>query len=134
MVEALPDSRFGWRVAGGGHVDNERLASCGQPAAAVDGLVAAFAGEVAERLPRLIAALVHRDSAYLGESVRIALRDAHTLGGSAALLGEQEVSRSARRVEALLVRWRAEPVAGLLDDAAHEVDRLQHLLAGWARA
>jgi HPt (histidine-containing phosphotransfer) domain-containing protein len=85
------------------------------PEQAVAGLREAFAGEVAERLPRLHAALA---AGRPGD----ALRDAHTLGSSAAVVGEAEVSRAARAAEAALL-------AGQPADA--HVAALTALLDGW---
>ena len=62
------------------------------PPDAVADLLAAFAGEVAVRLPRLLADPLGPD----------ALRDAHTLGSSAVVVGRPEASRAARRLEAEL--------------------------------
>ena len=62
------------------------------PAEAVAELHAAFAGEVAVRLPRLLADPLGAD----------ALRDAHTLGSSAVVVGRPDASRAARRLEAEL--------------------------------
>lgn len=58
----------------------------------------AFRAEVAERLPRL-AATVHRAAAA---DLVDAVRDAHTLGSSAAVVGECEASRQARATEGAL--------------------------------
>jgi HPt (histidine-containing phosphotransfer) domain-containing protein len=59
------------------------------PASAVASLHAAFAAEVRERLPRLASL----------EDVTVARRDAHTLGSSAHIVGEREISALARAVE-----------------------------------
>lgn len=66
-------------MAGGAHDDATRVL-----------LREAFAGELAARLPRL-EALTDRPAAR---------RDAHTLASSAAVVGEPEISRLARAVEA----------------------------------
>ena len=82
---------------------------------ALAGLRAAFAGEVADRLPRLLLLL----DAPPGPD---ALRDAHALGSSAVVVGEGEASRCARALESELGQDRpdlerlAELVRGL---AAH---------------
>jgi HPt (histidine-containing phosphotransfer) domain-containing protein len=65
------------------------------PAEVVASLRAAFAEEVAARLPRLRGAV----DGVLGEDV---LRDAHTLASSAAVVGEPEASRLARELETLI--------------------------------
>ena len=66
------------------------------PPEALADLQAAFAGEVAVRLPRLLRHPLGAD----------ALRDAHTLGSSAVVVGRPEVSRAARSLEAELGRRR----------------------------
>ena len=67
------------------------------PPEAVAALREAFAGEVATRLPRLLALL----EAPPGPD---ALRDAHALGSSAVVVGERHASRTARALEAELAR------------------------------
>lgn len=64
----------------------------------------AFAGELAERLPRL-EALTDRTAAR---------RDAHTLASSATVVGEPEISRLARAVEADLDGGPREQLLALL--------------------
>jgi HPt (histidine-containing phosphotransfer) domain-containing protein len=86
------------------------------PEQAVAGLREAFAAEVAERLPRLHAAL----AAGRPEDT---LRDAHTLGSSALVVGEPVVGRVARAAEAAL----------LAGEPAHDrVAELAALLDRWA--
>jgi HPt (histidine-containing phosphotransfer) domain-containing protein len=68
------------------------------PESALAGLRAAFAEEVAERLPRLRAAAAGPDA----ELLRAALRDVHTLGSSAYVVGADEAARTARAAEAVL--------------------------------
>ncbi|MCU1594704.1 MAG: hypothetical protein JWO12_2096 [Frankiales bacterium] len=53
-----------------------------------------FAGELAKRLPRLVA---WNDG--VADDVEAAVRDAHTLATSAILVGEPEISRLARGAE-----------------------------------
>jgi HPt (histidine-containing phosphotransfer) domain-containing protein len=86
------------------------------PAQAVAGLREAFAAEVAERLPRLRAAVVD------GSAGATAVRDAHTLGSSAAVVGEPAACRAARAAEAALL-------AGA--PAREHVEELAALLEGW---
>ena len=95
------------------------------PAAALAGLQEAFAAEVAERLPRLRAAVDAGDPAGLDDVVR----DAHALGSSAAVMGEPEASRSARAAEALLVESPRRP--DVVDALRAHVDDLARELAGW---
>lgn len=95
------------------------------PPQALAGLREAFASELAERLPRLRAAVASVDDALLQQ----ALRDAHTLGSSAAIVGEADASRAARAAEALLAdRAEGAPVPPAL---AARVDELSTCLAGW---
>ena len=67
----------------------------GLPPEALAGLREAFAGEVASRLPRLMQLLD-------GPPGPDALRDAHALGSSAVVVGENDASRTARALEAEL--------------------------------
>ena len=93
------------------------------PEAALTGLREAFAEEVSERLPRLRAAAVTLDPDLLCD----ALRDLHTLGSSAYVVGADDAARTAREAETALVEkhpW-AEFV-GL-------VGELDARLAGWVR-
>ena len=65
------------------------------PPEALASLREAFAGEVEDRLPRLLTLLD-------GAPGPDALRDAHALGSSAVVVGEAEASRAARALEAEL--------------------------------
>ena len=69
------------------------------PPEAVAGLQEAFRAEVAERLPRLEAVRAGSPPDLLAD----ALRDAHSLGSSAVVLGEPEASRVARGIESALL-------------------------------
>ena len=91
------------------------------PPEAVAGLREAFAGEVASRLPRLLALLD-------GPPGPDALRDAHALGSSSVVVGENDASRTARALEAEL--------GGAADPAEllRLVRELQDRLAAWAPA
>lgn len=64
------------------------------PDGLLDSLREAFAGEVADRLPRLLAAV--DDPRAEPDVVR---RDVHTLASSAWVVGDEELSRAARVVE-----------------------------------
>lgn len=92
------------------------------PPEALASLRQAFAGEVEERLPRLLALLDRPPGAD-------ALRDAHALGSSAVVVGEAEASRTARALE-------AELGSEVPDTArcAELVRELAHRLAAWAPA
>ena len=100
-----------------------RTALRGLPDAAVASLCDAFADEVSERLPRVLQAARTRDPDLL----ELALRDVHTLGSSAFVLGENEAGRVARAVEALLLAGTdLTPLDAL-------VATLEGELAGWRR-
>lgn len=96
-----------------------------------ESLRTAFAGEVAERLPRLTSAVADRDPGRLREAVR----DAHALGSSAAVLGEPVASARARAAERHLAGLQdavpptSEPQAWAA--ASAEVGALREALAGW---
>ena len=93
------------------------------PEAALAGLREAFVEEVSERLPRLRAAAATLDPDLL----RAALRDVHTLGSSAYVVGEDDAARKARAAEAVLVD------DGSLDTFVLLVADLDALLSGWLR-
>ena len=83
----------------------QETARAALPAAAHVALREAFAAEVAERLPRIVAL---RDGQAPDETVR---RDVHTLASSAWVVGEPLISRLARDVEDDLLGG---PVAALV--------------------
>lgn len=93
----------------------------------------AFGGEVRTRLPRLedLARLPPEsgapDSALLSE----ALRDAHSLAGSAVVVGELAAARSARTLEAALDLHLQAPSSALPPAVSVEIDRLVNLLGSW---
>jgi HPt (histidine-containing phosphotransfer) domain-containing protein len=93
------------------------------PESALAGLREAFRDEVSERLPRLRAAATSSDP----ELLRDALRDVHTLGSSAYVVGEDDAARTARAAEAVLLEQRP------LSDFAALVAELDERLAGWLR-
>ena len=96
------------------------------PVVAIAGLREAFAAEVAERLPRLTGVVGRTD---LSELVT-AVRDAHALGSSAAVLGEPDASHCAREAERLLLGLHAGADASWFD-AGRAVDDLNTHLLGW---
>lgn len=101
------------------------------PESALAGLREAFAGEVATRLPRLQRLTDDPDV------VAQALRDAHTLGSSAVVVGELEASRCARALEVELAAHAAgaPSAAGALPPSAHaHVQMLTVLLSPWLAA
>lgn len=93
------------------------------PESALAGLREAFADEVTERLPRLREAARTLDRALLPE----ALRDVHTLGSSAYVVGENEAARTARAAEAVLID------DGPLESFAALVGELDQRLSWWVR-
>lgn len=93
------------------------------PESARESLREAFAEEVSERLPRLREAARTLDPALMPD----ALRDVHTLGSSAYVVGENVAARTARAAEAVLIDdGPLEAFAGLVAD-------LDKLLSGWVR-
>ena len=93
------------------------------PEAALAGLRDAFTDEVTERLPRLRSAAASLDAEHL----RDALRDVHTLGSSAFVVGEDDAARTARAAEAVLLD------EGSLEDFAGLVAELDRRLSRWVR-
>jgi HPt (histidine-containing phosphotransfer) domain-containing protein len=93
------------------------------PESALAGLREAFTAEVSERLPRLREAARTLDRHLLVE----ALRDVHTLGSSAYVVGENDAAVTARAAEAVLID------DGPLEAFAALVVELDKQLAGWVR-
>ena len=90
------------------------------PPEALAGLRLAFRAEVAEHLPRIRA--VHAGSCP--DELTGALRAAHSLAGSAAVLGEPVASRVARGIESSLS-------AGAQQEVPAQVDVFVSLLGAW---
>ncbi|MCW2573056.1 MAG: hypothetical protein JWO88_3114 [Frankiales bacterium] len=93
------------------------------PESALVSLREAFRDEVNERLPRLRDAAKKLEPAELEE----ALRDVHTLGSSAYVVGENDAARTARAAEAVLID------DGPLEAFAALVAQLDALLSAWLR-
>ena len=93
------------------------------PESAMASIREAFVGEVSERLPRLREAARTLDRAQLAE----ALRDVHTLGSSAYVVGENDAALTARAAEAILLD------DGPLEAFAALVAELDKRLSGWVR-
>jgi HPt (histidine-containing phosphotransfer) domain-containing protein len=93
------------------------------PESALASLREAFRDEVNERLPRLRDAAKTLDRGGLEE----ALRDVHTLGSSAYVVGENDAARTARAAEAVLID------DGPLEAFAALVGQLDTLLSSWLR-
>lgn len=101
-------------------------------AAMSDELVAslreAFTEEVVDRMPRLLAM---RTAAPGRDVLTQARRDAHSLAGSSAVVGQAEAARCARSVE-LQIETVLDDVPGPLPAALlTSVDLLETLLSGW---
>lgn len=100
-----------------------RAALARLPESVIADLREAFADEVTERLPRLREAAGSLEPRLMGQ----ALRDVHTLGSSAYVVGEDEAARTARAAEAVLVDdGPLEMFAGLVAD-------LDKRLCAWER-
>jgi HPt (histidine-containing phosphotransfer) domain-containing protein len=110
-------------TAGEGRTAPAQRAGSRLPEAALASLREAFADEVTERLPRLRAAAATHDR----ELLREALRDVHTLGSSAYVVGEDDAARTARAAEAVLTEEH--PLQEFTELVAH----LDAQLAGWLR-
>jgi HPt (histidine-containing phosphotransfer) domain-containing protein len=94
----------------------------------------AFAGEVAERLPRLLAAA--EELGEVGDAASRAASAAHALASSAAVMGQDDAAKAARECERLLAPYAAQgevpaPVAGAAADAA---DAVRVALRPWTQA
>jgi HPt (histidine-containing phosphotransfer) domain-containing protein len=100
-----------------------RAAVARLPESALAGLREAFKDEVTERLPRLREAGRTLDKALLTD----ALRDVHTLGSSAYVVGENDAARTARAAEAVLLD------DGPLESFAALIVELDTRLSGWVR-
>lgn len=126
-AEPEPDRRSGADVrdqAGAGAPAVRRL-----PADALAGLRTAYAGELAERLPRLrAAAAAARPDAGL---LAAACRDAHALASSSVVVGEVVAAAAARAVEAALLRHAVDGDPRDLAAVRSGVGALVTALDGW---
>jgi HPt (histidine-containing phosphotransfer) domain-containing protein len=91
----------------------------------------AFAGEVAERLPRLLAAAdrLTEEHAAAGQVVS----DAHALASSAAVVGADVAAHAARECEQLLTPYAGDhqvPVA-VADRAVEAANAMRVALCAW---
>jgi len=94
----------------------------------------AFAGEVAERLPRLLAA-TERLTDTAGAAGQV-VSDAHALASSAAVVGVDAAAHAARACEQLLSPYAANgdvPVA-VADRAVDAAETMRAALAAWQDA
>ena len=96
-----------------------------------DRFVWLFADEAETRLRRIGEHVLVLEGGASADVVAAILRDAHSLKGAAAVVGLNEVSAVAHRLEDALEPYRdgAEPPpAALIDSLLHVVDGLQALL------
>jgi HPt (histidine-containing phosphotransfer) domain-containing protein len=93
------------------------------PESAMASLREAFSEDVSERLPRLREAAELLAPALMEQ----ALRDVHTLGSSAYVVGENEAAVTARAAEAVLID------DGPLESFSALVVELDKRLSGWVR-
>jgi HPt (histidine-containing phosphotransfer) domain-containing protein len=91
----------------------------------------AFAGEVAERLPRLLAAAGQINETR--DAVGQLMSDAHALASSAAVVGADDAARAARECEQLLTPYagaRSVPTS-VADRAASAAEAMRAALSAW---
>ena len=94
-----------------------------------EALAAAFAGEVAQRLPRMLDAAERLRAAGVSDAAVTLRGDAHTLASSAIIVNRPAVAELARRCELLLNPY-CEPgidrvPTEVADAAAHCVEAMQ---------
>jgi HPt (histidine-containing phosphotransfer) domain-containing protein len=91
----------------------------------------AFAGEVAERLPRLMAAAGRL--ADTSDAAGQVVSDAHALASSAAVVGADVAARAARECEQLLTPYagRGDVPAAVADRAAEAAETMRVALSAW---
>lgn len=115
-------------VAGPG-VDTSSAAPPRQRAALSAEVVAmlheAFTEEVLDRAPRLRAVRVPVPTREVLSQGR---RDAHSLAGSAAVVGQPDAARSARAVEVAIEAVLENPAAAVTESLTAELDKLLALL------
>lgn len=100
------------------------LALAALPPAAVASVRAAYAREVARRLPALENALRFLAQGRGPVDVEAAVRDAHSLASSSAVVGEAAASTALRDVEGLLA-------AGSFDEASRRLEIAALSLGPW---
>lgn len=101
-----------------------------------DQLVDAFRGELAVRLPRLLAAaarLRRHGVEVSAATVRQLVSEVHTIATSAVVVGLHEAARAARACEHRLLAYTdGEPVpAVVVEEALGYLDLLASALQGW---
>lgn len=94
------------------------LALAALPPAAVLSVRAAYAREVARRLPALETALSSLTRGGAPVDIEAAVRNAHSLASSSAVVGEATAATALREVEGLLAEGAFDEAAGRFDVAA----------------
>ena len=91
----------------------------------------AFAGEVAERLPRLLAAA--DELSQRGDAAGRVVSDAHALASSAAVVGADQAASAARECEQLLAPYTQNGIvpASVADRAADAAEQMRAALSSW---
>jgi HPt (histidine-containing phosphotransfer) domain-containing protein len=91
----------------------------------------AFAGEVAERLPRLLAAA--DELSQRRDAAGRVVSDAHALASSAAVVGAAEAASAARECEHLLTPYTQDGVvpASVADRATDAAEEMRAALSSW---
>lgn len=98
------------------------LALAALPPAAVASVRAAYGREVARRLPALEAALSCLTNGGAPVDVEAAVRDAHSLASSSAVVGEATACTALREVESLLAAGSFDEASRRLEVAALSLD------------
>jgi hypothetical protein len=100
------------------------LALAALPPAAVVSVRAAYAREVARRLPALEDALTSLTQGGAPVDIEAAVRDAHSLASSSAVVGEATAATALREVEGLLAE-------GCFDEASRRLEVAALSLGPW---
>ena len=98
------------------------LALAALPPAAVMSVRAAYAREVARRLPALESALCSLTRGGAPVDIEAAVRDAHSLASSSAVVGEATAATALRDVEGLLAEGAFDEAGRRLDVATFSLD------------
>lgn len=98
------------------------IALAALPPAAVQSVRAAYAREVARRLPALESALTSLTRGGAPVDIEAAVRDAHSLASSSAVVGEATAATALRDVEGLLAEGCFSEAARRFDVAALSLD------------
>lgn len=103
------------------------------PATLAASLERAFAGEVAERLPGLLAAT--DELAATPDAAGRVVSHAHALASSAAVVGAERAANAARECEALLSPYAGtgDVPADIAEQAAGAIEAMRLALSTWQR-